>query len=201
VLAAQYPDTPEMKAAAEVALGDADASVRLLGATLVRGERGKAVLRGLLAEKLDEALLVQAVRTAAATGDASFCDAVLALAPRTEPALAEAVANALGKIGDAKMESALLRLLNRPDLAVKRAAAAALGLVGTVRAVEPLLFEEQGELGHSARDAVRRIQARLVDADAGRVSLAPQQSGSGALSIAPEGGELSEAPLHGKISS
>ncbi|HUJ26165.1 MAG TPA: hypothetical protein VLW85_09115, partial [Myxococcales bacterium] len=51
-----------------------------------------------------------------------------------------------------------------------------------------------GGLTEVARDAVRRIQARLVDADAGRVSLAPDQGGPGSLSIAPmEGGELSEA--------
>jgi hypothetical protein len=78
---------------------------------------------------------------------------------------------------------------------VKRAAAAALGLVGTVRAVEPLLQLAQESLGETARDAVRRIQARLGgEAEAGRLSVAAQDAAAGGLSIASAGGELSVAP-------
>lgn len=118
---------------------------------------------------------------------------------RDEPAeLAQAAAVALGVLGDARAEPALIALLGHREERVQMAAASALGALGGIGAVEPLLPLTRGllhaDLHAAAREAVRRIQSRLGDADAGRLSVAEARP-EGALSISEaEGGELSVHP-------
>jgi HEAT repeat protein len=104
---------------------------------------------------------------------------------------------ALGVLGDARAEPHLIELLRHADEKVRMAAAAALGIVGGIQAVEPLLPLTKGlfngDLHAAARDAVRRIQSRLGDVEAGRLSVAAAGP-EGALSVSGEGGELSVAP-------
>jgi hypothetical protein len=70
----------------------------------------------------------------------------------------------------------------------------ALAQLGTARAVEPLLKVVGGYLIKTgARDAIRRIQRRLGDVDAGRLSIVESADGSGSLSLAPDAGGLSIA--------
>jgi HEAT repeat protein len=101
-----------------------------------------------------------------------------------EPEEAGAIgfATALGELGDPAAEDDLLTLLARPSDVTQLAAATALGRLGTVRAVEPLLpltegLFRDGALRDAAREAVRRIQARLGAVEEGRVSLAPDAAG------------------------
>ena len=99
-------------------------------------------------------------------------------------------------------EEILLRLLGRDNVEIRIEAAKALGQIGTARAVEPLLALTTGLLAspsvkEAAREAVARIQSRLGDAEAGRLSLAVPAEGEGALSLPVEerpGGELSLPP-------
>jgi HEAT repeat protein len=195
LLGDKFRSEEETKRAAEAVLADPEPAIRLLAATLVRGSQGLAVLKALIEEPgISDEVRRDAVRAAGASRDPSLLELLYALVPKRDPALAEAVATALGQLGKAEAETSLLRLMSRENTEVKRAAAAALGLLGTVRAVEPLLQLAAGPLGETARDAVRRIQARLGgDAQAGRLSVAAQDAAAGGLSIAAEGGELSVA--------
>jgi hypothetical protein len=102
----------------------------------------------------------------------------------------------------AEAESILLMLLERDSVTIRFAVVEALGQVGSVRAVEPLLALTAGLLAspsvkQAAREAVARIQSRLGDAEAGRLSLAVPSGDAGALSLAggeeAPGGELSLA--------
>lgn len=197
LLAEKFRATEEAKSAALAALADPEPAVRLFAATFVKGGQGLAVLKALLEDAdISDDLRADAVRAAGASRDPSLLGAVYALVPRRDPALAEAVAAALGQFGGADAEHSLLRLMSRDAMEVKRAAATALGLLGTVSAVEPLLqLAREGPLKEIARDAVRRIQARLGgEAEAGRLSIAAQDAAAGGLSIAADGGELSVAP-------
>jgi len=135
-----------------------------------------------------EALRVAAVRAAGEAGDGSPLLARPDLARTTEAGLGVALAEALGKASGAAGESMLLDLLKADAVAVKVAAAKALGAVGTVRAVEPLLPFTQGlfadgELKDAARDAVRGIQARLGEVEAGGLSVVDERVGEGGLSL------------------
>jgi HEAT repeat protein len=146
----------------------------------------------------DPAVQREAVALAGKFRDASLYDRIVRLGPRAGDELAEAMAHALGQLGDRKAERPLLLLLARDAIAVKTAAAAALGLVGSIDAVEPLLpfsrgLLESAELKEAARKAIRGIQERLGDADAGRLSLLGESEQAGALSIAAPSGGISLA--------
>jgi hypothetical protein len=111
--------------------------------------------------------------------------AVLAL----DPPLADACALALAAVGDSLSQPVLLRLLGAGETAVKIAAANALARVGTIEAVAPLVEQARpvlmnGDLKEALREAVRRIQGRLGDAEEGRLSLATQPEAAGGLSLA-----------------
>jgi HEAT repeat protein len=138
-----------------------------------------------------------AIEAASDAGDLSQLEQICALAADVVPAIASLVATALGKLGDARAETTLIGLLGHEVIEVRAAAASALGLVGTVRAVVPLLPLTEGilhgELRQAARDAIRKIQSRLGDAEAGRISLAGAEESSGAVSLTTEGGEVSIA--------
>jgi len=161
---------------------------------------GYAKARDLVPAALEQPIRLLRRAAAVAAGDAHDLEQVerLCRSLREEPAwLIEAVVTALEKLGDARAEPALIALLGHSDDAARTTVARALGVLGTVKAVEPLLPLTKGLLQtglHAAAcDAVRRIQERLGDADAGRLSMAQAEGPSGALSIASEGGELSVA--------
>ncbi|MFC2171231.1 HEAT repeat domain-containing protein [Acidobacteriota bacterium] len=107
---------------------------------------------------------------------------------------AEVIAIAIREIGDPAAEPTLLRMLGRDETRVKEAAANALGTVGTVRAVEPLLelttgVARSGSLKRASREAISRIQHRLGDAEAGRLSLAAADDIGGELSMVEKAGK------------
>ncbi len=158
------------------------------------GERLWPVLAGALRSEHQEVRRA-AVEAAGRTHDLASVPPLLALATDADPATVQAVAEALGKLGDPQAGPTLLRLLGHDSIEVRRAAVTALGLAGTIAAVEPLLGVSEGmladgELQQAAREAVARIQSRLGNAEAGRLSLSEHEQRSGALS-------LTDAPLPG----
>jgi hypothetical protein len=160
--------------------------------------RAKPVVAGAL-ESADDRLARAAVVAVGQAKDVEEIQRIVAIATERDALLCEAVATTLGQLGDAFAEGVLIKLLGREEPAIRVAAAKALGLVGTVHAVEPLLpltKELLGALGlrAAALDAVRSIQARLGDAEAGRVSVAKVEDVAGAVSLAADGGELSLPP-------
>jgi hypothetical protein len=124
---------------------------------------------------------------------------VVACTHSSDEKVREAAATALGRVAAPGVEQALLRLLSDPSAEVQRASAESLAAVGSVRAVEPLLPLAEGvgraQLRRAARAAIGRIQGRLGNVEAGRVSLTEGHELSGAVDVlgpeAAQGGELS----------
>ena len=165
-------------------------------------EAGRAapVLEQLAASSPPAELLPALVEAAGKLRHVPTLERLLAQADGLGDAAAVNLAEAVAGADDAAAEDGLLRLLAREAAEVRAAAARALGQVGTVRAVEPLLALTTGLLAspsvkQAAREAVARIQSRLGDAEAGRLSLAVPSGDAGALSLAGDeaapGGELS----------
>jgi HEAT repeat protein len=152
----------------------------------------------LLEELLDS--LAPAVRKEAIVGLGKLghrpaVERLCSLAASADPETAAVLASALAKIGDSAAEPALLTLLEREEEGQKIAVVSALGHVGTAAAVEPLMDLTgrvlSSELGRAAEEAIARIQSRLGDVEAGRLTLAELTEHEGALSLSREGGELS----------
>lgn len=121
---------------------------------------------------------------------------------RADPRTAAAAAAALGSLGDARAETSLLKSVESDDHEVRLAAARALGWLGSVRSVPPLLALLDSRRLDSVtrqcfRDAVAKIQSRLVGAEAGQLSVAASTAESGRLSLAQPrsgAGDLSLTP-------
>lgn len=99
------------------------------------------------------------------------------------------VSEALARIGDESAELTLLGIIDTSVIALRSSAIRALSRVGTVKAVEPLLmisknFLEVGEIRDAAKRAIREIQGRIGDADAGRLSVIDPDDERGAVSYA-----------------
>jgi len=140
----------------------------------------------------EEELWQEAVRAVGRGRDLAKVDLLAEMVDGAPPPRAEALAEAFGQLGGPRAEEALLRLLGHESERVRVLAAQALGEIGTVRAVEPLLPLTRGLLGgelqESARDAVRRIQGRLGDVEAGALAVVEDQGG--ALSLPAEEGTV-----------
>ncbi|HEY3444914.1 MAG TPA: HEAT repeat domain-containing protein [Myxococcales bacterium] len=138
---------------------------------------------------------LRAAMVAAAQGrDESAVARVCELTGSTHAEVASAAARALGEIGDPRGQAPLLRMLSHEDSDVRHAAVLALGKVGDIQAVEPLLPLANtvlpGALRDAAREAVRRIQSRLGEADAGRLSVARvDEDATAGLSVVESAGE------------
>jgi len=128
--------------------------------------------------------------------------AVVACTSSEHEAVRAAAATTLGRLPRGPSEAALIGLLLDPAEPVQRASAEALGSVGSVAAVEPLLPLAEGfgraQLRQAARGAIGRIQSRLGNVEAGRLSLVAGEELAGAVDLAPaapalRAGELSLA--------
>jgi hypothetical protein len=95
-------------------------------------------------------------------------------------------------------ETALLDLIASGQTAYAMPALEAIGAVGTERSVGALLGLFAGRFGIAARAALGKIQARSTAIDAGRLSIAPQDSEAGAVSLAGKPGELELLSPQGK---
>lgn len=131
------------------------------------------------------ALAQRAVQLALQSGEPSLLPRVrdLAGSPITDDGLAVALVRYLGRFGEAGDEPSLLKLLSEPSEEIRLAVIDELRRTGTVRCVEPLLALQPVAVRDKARDAVRAIQARLGDADAGRLSVVDTTASEGAVSV------------------
>lgn len=114
-----------------------------------------------------------------------------------EGELATAAALALGAAGGEVAEPLLFQALQSEEGDLQEAAVAALGKFGTAAAVQPLQEAAEGsrldsKIRGAARQAIAEIQARLVGAAPGQLSLASSEAGQ--LSLAAEAGQLSLSP-------
>lgn len=148
----------------------------------------------------DRARLVQlaAVRAVREGRDAALTPALIAQCETATRELTVALAEAFEALADPAAEPAVLGFLATDDEEVLIPSLAALGVIGTAASV-PRLTELESDvfLSRPLRDAVRRtlalVRSRLIDAEAGALSLADEDPARGALSIAREHGGLSLA--------
>jgi len=185
--------TARRESAAELAQADA---LRFLLALHGYGVSTEAISQALQSgAEMTKCVAVAAIGKAK---DMVFLDQLGELSEHVGDPVAETIAGALASLGDARAEPALLRLLRKGSGSVQRAAAAALGEVGTIRAVEPLytLGEQTlpAALKTTAREAIARIQARIGDAEAGRLSVHAEAPAEGGVSIVSDEGGLSLLP-------
>jgi len=115
------------------------------------------------------------------------------LAQEPDPYLSEVVATALGEIADPSSEQHLFALLQHADTKTWSAVVQALRQVGTVDAIEPLrLVVKQGvdrALRKQIEATITTIQARLIGAEQGQLSVAATPDHKGALSPSTEPGD------------
>jgi HEAT repeat protein len=145
-------------------------------------------LRGLLSETHPPELVCAALAAIAGQGLSALADGVVACSRSTRESVRAAAATTLGALALPDAEPLLIGLLSDDSAHVQRTSAEALGTIGSVAAVEPLLPLAEGiarpQLRQAARGAIGRIQSRLGDVAAGRVSLADDQELAGALGLA-----------------
>lgn len=177
-------------------------SLKSLSHHRIRNKAVRAKTESILEEMLDEKkteLLVAALGCIAVLKPGAFVPRLLALVPEADAPVAAALARALGQLGDIQAQPALLRLLQSEDPQTQQETAKALGKMGDVEAVESLLElarRAKSPLNEIASDAVRRIQGRLPEAEAGQLSLVAPTELEGALSPAddaPGPGDVSVA--------
>jgi HEAT repeat protein len=147
-------------------------------------------LRDVVLDSQEPELVCSALSVLPANADAALIDAVLRHAQAEEATVRAAAARALGARARPDTEPALLGLLSDDSPDVQQASAEALGLFGSVAAVEPLLPLAESvlrpRLRQAARGAIGRIQSRLGNAEAGRLSLPDPDGLAGALDVADE---------------
>lgn len=179
-------------------------SIRRLGGHNGDADSIRAIAEPLIEEVLTERqgtmLVAAAIGSLAALGLRNLIPHLEELAPTAEYPVAIAIAKALGILGGPQAQPLLLHLLGRSAPEILQEAAKALGEVGDHQAVEPLLelsrFSGKEPVSQTALEAARRIQGRLVGAEAGQLSLAAPAELEGALSaydVAAGPGDLSMA--------
>lgn len=198
-LVARETRTPQalLDSTARALLGDVHPPVQLLAA-LQLGADGLPTLRALLAGGAPQAICstLAALQPEHAQ---PLLESVLGCTSSTHESVRAEAARVLGRWKQPETEPALTRLLAAPETSVQLAAAQSLGGFASVAAVEPLLPLAQAlldsQLRQAARSAISRIQARLGNVEAGRVSLAEPEPLAGALALADvaeqRSGELS----------
>lgn len=132
--------------------------------------------------------LVSAALDCIRPSSAAALDAVIVCTRSAHETVRAAAARALGQLSRPDTEATLIELLRDPSSDVQQASAEALGPFASVAAVEPLLPLAESlvrpRLRQAARGAIGRIQSRLGQVEAGRVSLAEPHELAGALDVA-----------------
>jgi HEAT repeat protein len=168
----------------QVQLEQRVAAARSLGAAPTPSLGG---LRALLSAPQPPEVHGAALAAVPAAGTA-LAPLVLSCAQSEHASVRAAAAQALGVLAQPQAEPVLRQLLTDDASEVQLASAEALGALGTVTAVESLLPLAENllrpQLRQAARAAIQRIQSRLGNVEAGRVSLAEPGALEGAVSIA-----------------
>lgn len=145
-------------------------------------------LRAALGTAHPPELTVAALSVIGKSSDAGLLEAVIDCTRSQHDSVRAGAARALSAFAQPHTEPLLLELLSDVSSDVQQASAEALGLFGSVAAVEPLLPLAESlvrpRLRQAARGAIGRIQSRLGDAEAGRLSLSDPHGLAGALDMA-----------------
>ncbi|HTV19895.1 MAG TPA: HEAT repeat domain-containing protein [Polyangiaceae bacterium] len=207
LLAAQHAGVHGRMTLRALAHDDAVAlDVRVEAARSLGGAPGVQDPEGLCSVLVDGTppeVLYAALCAVGASNDRALLDAVQGRAKHEHDSVRAAAARALGVLAAADTEPLLIALLSDASADVQQCSAEALGLFGSVAAVEPLLplaaSLVRPRLRQAARGAIGRIQSRLGDVEAGRLTLSDPDHLAGALDVAdaatgPRLGELSLTP-------
>lgn len=171
----------------------------LRGLALARASQLQQLLPQLLGANPPE-LVCAALSIIASRRLNTLAEAVAECADSEHEAVRAAVARVLVSVPAQHAEGVLIRLLTDSSSEVQLMSAESLGAMGSVAAVEPLLGVAnafgRAQVRQAARGAIGRIQSRLGDVEAGRLSLAEEDGLRGALSVAEgaaarAGGEVS----------
>lgn len=144
-------------------------------------------LRAVLVSPHPPELIVAALAVIGWSDDAALLEAVLGCARSEHDSVRAEAARVLGRMGARQAEPLLIQLLADAASDVQQASAEALGVFGSVAAVEPLLPLAESlvrpRLRQAARGAIGRIQSRLGDVEAGRLSLSDRHDLAGAVDV------------------
>jgi hypothetical protein len=144
-------------------------------------------LRTVLAPTQLPELTMAALAVIGWSSDAALIEAVLSCTRNGHDGVRAEAARVLGRLALPQTEPLLIQLLGDPASDVQQASAEALGLFGSVAAVEPLLPLAENlvrpRLRQAARGAIGRIQSRLGDVEAGRLSLSNPHDLAGAVDV------------------
>lgn len=223
VLQATYPDSPEAHDVSREAMGSPLQALRLAGAAFLDHEGWPALRQIVESADCEAPLRLVALVHYCCTAPVPDAMTVLAsLGPERRawltqvedtgaptPVLLDLMdggAKRLARVRDVTREPVLLGLMEFVPPAMQTALAKALGRVGTREAVAPLLawVEQSGDqaIAHAARTAIARIQSRLGDAEAGRLSVAGAAEATGALTVADPHREGALSPAsRGEVST
>ena len=156
------------------------------------------VLRQICAESESPAVLrTAAMREIARLKLRELLPLLLSEVGKADDATLAVLAEAIGAIGDPSSEGALLSRLAVEDTDARVAVVKALGLVASTAAVDDLLplahgIGLPGSVTAAAREAIARIQSRLLGAAEGQLSISDPAKEVGALSLSDTQGALSE---------
>lgn len=165
---------------------------------LIRGfDRRKVipVLEKLVAASTNE-MRAQTIRSLTDLNHRPTLDLALKRLADASPAVLTASIAAVARFGSASDEPRIARLLSHVNKAVRLEAVKALSRVGTIASVEALTDARvkaaaNEELKRAIDAAISRIQGRVGDADAGRLSIVHDTETAGGLAIAPPTGAVS----------
>lgn len=197
LLCRQFPDAPEVAAAAQEGLHHEMASVRVVSARHL-GAEGHPALRRISADaELPISVRREACQALAARGDH---EALLQVAVGASSGVEDIVADALAGANDPRVEAAVLPFLEHDSEVVVEAAAGALAQRGTGAALTALRARLARRPGAALRNALRVATALIEErASGGRGGLAlipeaPLAPEQGRISLPrPEAGRLSDA--------
>jgi hypothetical protein len=115
-----------------------------------------------------------------------------------EQVVVERVANALGRIGGSDAQRVLIDLLRSEHRGVRQAAIDALGRAGTIDVIPLLSRIKDFGLKTTVREAIGAIQARCGREAEGALSLSPESTQQGAVSLSGDTGAVSLAATPGR---
>jgi hypothetical protein len=190
-LCESFPDTPLCEATCRGALSDRSPAIRLAAARAL-GAKGVDGLEDLIRHRgCPDAVAKGALESLLALkpGRDVVLPHLLALLDSGQVSARRLAVETLGRMRHVPAVDRLVALVGEADVETAAAAAHAVGHLGSAGVVPHLraAAEQRRQdvaVGEAVVEAVRAIQARLTDADAGQLSLPEAEDPAGALSLA-----------------